>query len=116
MSAYNVNPGDMRTVITLQEPTVEKDAGGAQRAVYADAHTNPLVWARWINAHGNEAVASEALRTVQRATVTIRHRDDVQTSWRILKGLEVWQIISIDPVQDRNRWLELIVERVKGTL
>lgn len=116
MSGYNVNPGDMRTVITLQEPTITSDAGAAQVAGYANAAVNPQVWARWVMAHGNEAVNSEALRTTQRATVTIRHRSDVQTTWRILKGLEVWQIISIDPVQDKGHWVEMIVERVKGTL
>lgn len=116
MSGYNVNPGDLRTVITLQEPTITTDAGAAQVAGYANAATNPQVWARWVMAHGTEAVNSEALRTTQRATVTIRHRSDIQTTWHILKGLEVWQIISIDPVQDKNHWVELVVERVNGSV
>ena len=116
MSAYTINPGDMRTVITLQSPTITADAGGAQVSTYANVATNPQVWARWVNAHGNEAVNSETLRTTQRATVTIRHRSDIQTTWRILKGLEVWQILSIDPVQDKSHWVELVVERAKGTV
>lgn len=116
MSTYTINPGDLRTVITLQEPTITTDAGAAQVAGYANAATNPQVWARWVMAHGNEAVNSEALKTTQRATVTIRHRSDIQTTWRILKGLEVWQILSIDPVQDKKHWVELVVERVKGTV
>jgi SPP1 family predicted phage head-tail adaptor len=78
--------------------------------------TNPTVKARWVNDHGQEAVASEALRSTQRATVTIRHRADVLTTWRILKGAEIWSILSIDAVQERNRYVELRVERVKGTV
>lgn len=116
MSDYVVNPGDLRTAITLQSPTITSDAGAAQVSSYANVSTNPQVYARWVMVHGTEAVNSTALKTTQRATVTIRHRSDVQTTWRILKGTEVWQIISIDPVQDKNHWVELIVERVKGTV
>jgi SPP1 family predicted phage head-tail adaptor len=113
--AYTVNPGDMRTQITLQSPTISQDAGGAQVNTYANVSPNPTVWARWVNAHGVEAVTSEALKTVQRATVTIRHRTDINTTWRVLKSSEAWQIISIDPVQDKRRFVELVVERAKGS-
>jgi len=116
MAEYKVNAGDMRTSITFQSPTVAADAGGAQVTTYANVATNPTVKARWINDHGQEAVQSEALRSTQRATVTIRHRVDVLTTWRVLKGTEIWKILSIDPVQDRNRYVELRVERVKGTV
>lgn len=115
MPEYVVNPGEMRTQITLQTPTVSMDAGGAQKATYANAATNPVVYARWINAHGQENVQNAA-QAVQRATVTIRHRTDIKTTWRVLKGIDPWQIISIDPVQGRNHWIELIVESVKGTV
>jgi len=115
MTAYTVNPGDLRTSITLQEPTIATDAGGAQKPTFADVAINPTIWARWINAHGQETVQN-AMKNVQRATVTIRYRSDVLSTWRVLKDGEPWNIISIDPVQDRKRWVELIVERVKGTV
>jgi head-tail adaptor len=106
----------MRTQITLQVPTINKDAGGAQSPTYANAATNPTVWARWVNAHGIEAVSSETLKSVQRATVTIRYRSDVVPTWQVLKGSEAWQVISVDHVQDKRRYLELVVERAKGTV
>ncbi len=115
MNRYLVNAGDLRTTITLQQPTLQRDAGSAQSPVYANASTTPTVKARWVNAHGQEN-AQTAMKSVQRATVTIRHRDDVKTTWRVLKGDEPWNIISIDPVQDRNRWIELVVERAKGSV
>ena len=49
-------------------------------------------------------------------TVRIRHRSDIVETWRVLKDSEAWQILSIDPVQDANRWVELRVERVKATV
>jgi len=116
MAEYTVNPGEMRTRITFQQPTVAADAGGAQVPTWANISSVPTVWARWINAHGEEAISSEALKSSQRATVTVRYRSDLVSTWRVVKGSEYWQIISIDHVQGRNHWTELVVERVKGTV
>jgi len=116
MPVYTINPGEMRTQITLQSPTVTQDPGAAQVTTFANVSPNPTVWARWINAHGQEVVTSEALKTVQRATVTIRHRTDINTTWRVLKSSEAWQIISVDPVRDQRRYVELVVERAKGSV
>jgi SPP1 family predicted phage head-tail adaptor len=116
MSEYSVKLSDMRTRITFQEPTITADAGGAQATSWADIETNPTVWARWANAHGQEVVNSESLQSSQRAAVTIRYRSDVLSTWRVVKDGEAWQILSVDPVQDRNEWIELVVERVKGTV
>lgn len=116
MADYSVRLSDLRTRITLQEPVITTDAGGAQVAGWQNA-ANPIVWARWITVHGQEVVSSEALKTSQRAVVTIRYRADILTTWRMLKdGSEPWQILSIDQVQARNAWTELVVERVKGTV
>ncbi len=113
---YIINVGEMRTQITLQSPTISQDAGGAQSQTYANVSSNPVVYARWINAHGTETVNSDALKSAQRATVTIRHRTDINETWRILKDSEAWQILSIDPVRDQRRFVELVVERVKGSV
>lgn len=116
MADYRFNPGDMRTRITFQQPTITKDDGGAQVAGFTNISTNPTVWARWINAHGDEAVTSDALKSVQRATVTIRYRSDVLSTWQIVRDGAAWQIVSIDEVQDRNRYVEMVVERAKGSV
>lgn len=116
MADYNVNPGDIRTPITLQSPSQTTDAGGAQVQTYVNVAERPYMLARWVNAHGQEAVSSDAMKSTQRATVTIRYRADVQTTWRILKDGLVWRIVSIDQVQNKRRWTEMIVERVKGTV
>ena len=116
MADYRINVADMRTRITFRQPTITKDDGGAQVAGFANIATNPTVWARWINAHGEESVTSDALKSVQRATVTVRYRSDILVTWQILKDGLAWQIVSIDEVQDRNRWIELMVERAKGSV
>jgi len=113
MADLNIKVSDLRTRITFQSPTITKDAGGAQKTTYVDVS---IVWAQWINDHGQEAVAAEALVSAQRATVRIRHRTDIVETWRVMKDSEAWKILSIDEVQDKNRWVELRVERVKGTV
>jgi len=116
MATYQMSAGELRTRITFQEPTLTMDAGGAQKPSWANVSTNPTVWARWVNAHGPEVVTGEALKSSQRAVITIRHRTDVLTTWSVLKDGAAWQIISMDAVQERSHWLELVVERVKGTV
>ncbi len=116
MADFVVNAGELRTVITFQQPTITKNAGGAQKETYANVATNPTVRAKWVNDHGEESVTSDAGKSIQRATVTIRHRSDVLETWQVLKNNEAWKILSVDPVQGRNHWVVLRVERVKGTV
>lgn len=116
MAGLNIRISDLRTRLTFQEPAIIKDAGGAQKTTYANVGTNPTVWAQWINDHGQEAVSSDAQVSLQRATVRVRHRSDIVETWRVMKDGEAWQVLSIDPVQDRNHWVELRVERVKATV
>lgn len=116
MAELNIQIGDMRDRITFQSPTVNKTAGGAQTEVYATIATDPTVWALWVNDHGQEGVASDAEKSTQRATVTIRYRSDVLTTWQVLKDSAAWKIFSVDHVRGRNRWTVLRVERVEGTV
>jgi SPP1 family predicted phage head-tail adaptor len=117
MAGYAISVGDLRTQITFQSPTITTDAGAAQKSSFSNVATNPTVWARWINAHGQEILTGNAMSSVQLATVTVRHRTDITTKWQIVKDDgTTWQVISIDEVQDRNRWIEMVVERAAGSL
>ncbi len=116
MADLNIKISDLRTQITFQSETISKDAGGAQKPAYTNVETAPTVWALWVNDHGQESVQADAKVSEQRATVTIRYRSDVLEAWQILKDGSAWKILSIDQVRDRNRWTELRVERVKGSV
>jgi SPP1 family predicted phage head-tail adaptor len=118
MTDYEVKLSDMQTRITFQQSSITMDAGGAQVPTWTNVTNTPVMWARWIFTHarGMEEIMSEAVETRQRATVTIRYRSDIKTTWRAIRDGEAWQILSIDHVRDQNRWTELIVERVKGTV
>lgn len=116
MPRYSVNPGEMRTKITMQSPTISIDAGAAQVTTFASVSRNPVMYARWVNVHGAETATDDALKSTQRAHVTIRHRTDIDTTWRVIKDDgSAWNIISIDTIRGERRFLELLVERTKGT-
>lgn len=117
MADLNVRISDLRDRITFQSPTISKTSGGAQTETYANVATDPTVWALWVNDHGQEGVASDAEKSSQRATVTIRHRSDVLATWQVLKDDVAWKLISPpDSVRGRNHWTVLRVERVEGTV
>jgi head-tail adaptor len=118
MTKYTVNPGEMRTRITFQQPTISKDAGGAQKQTWANVTSNPTVWSRWIYPHGQELVSSDAKKSSLRATVSVRYRADIQASWRILRAdSTAWNIVAPpENVRDLNRWVEFVVEQEKGTV
>jgi SPP1 family predicted phage head-tail adaptor len=116
MADLNIQVSDLRDRVTFQSPTISKTSGGAQTEAYANVGTNPTVWALVVYDHGQEVVANDAEKSVQRATVTIRHRSDVLATWQILIDGAAWKIFSVDHVRGRNRWTVLRVERVIGTV
>lgn len=117
MASYNIQAGELNTRLTFQQPNITKDAGGAQKETYANVATDPTVWSRWIYDHGQEAVSSDADKSVQRATVTVRYRSDILSTWQVVhENGSIWKIFSIDHVRERNHWTELRVEQVKGTV
>mgnify|MGYP001221278041 CR=1 FL=1 len=116
MVDINIRISDLQDRITFQAPTVSKTSDGAQVEVYANVATNPTVWAQWVNDHGQESVSNDAEKSEQRATVTIRYRDDVLTTWQVIKDGVAWKVFSVDHVRGRNHWTVLRVERVTGTV
>lgn len=108
------NPGDLRTKVLFQNPVLSKDAGGAQYPTTYTDLDSPLV--KWINAHGAEVVTSDATRAVRRATVTRRYHPEVSELSSLVKDGVRWQVISVDDIQERHEYMELVVETVKGTV
>lgn len=116
MAGFNVQISELRTRITFQQPSITKDAGGAQSEVFTNVSTDPTVWARWTNAYGQENTLSDAMKSVQRANVVVRYRSDIQATWQVLKDGQAWKIVSPpENVRDENRWSTFLVEYVKGT-
>ena len=117
------NPGELRTKVTLQTPTLSTDAGGAQKETWANFASNPNVYAKIVFAHGLESVSSDAsgssyaLKTNSRMTLTIRYRSDVNATHGIVLNNELWKFIGTpDDIQNRHEYLEIVAERVEGSV
>ncbi len=105
-----INPGDLRTRIDLQKRTVPADAGGAQVPSWA---TQATIWARWENAHGQEAWIAQSVQAEAPATVLIRYYAGLEPTWAILKGSDRYEIVSVDDIQERREYMELKVRQMR---
>ncbi len=105
------NPGELRTKITLKSRSVSTETGGFQRPSYT---TTADIWAKWVNVHGSEVWAAESVQAIRPATVTIRYRADIDVTSAIEKDGVLYQIVSIDDVQNRHEYMELKVQAVRN--
>lgn len=112
-----MDAGKLNTRVTLLNSSVAKGAGGAQKVTYVDFTINPNVWAKVVYAHGTESVSSDAMKDTRRATITLRYRSDVDATCAVRMNSEVWKFIGTpDNIQNRNQYLELQAELVKGSV
>jgi len=103
------NPGELRVEITLSSRETTQDAGG----FFQDGTpTTITVMARWINSHGNEAWTAAAAGALEPATVLIRYQSSIDQTWTVTKGSKIYEIVSIDDIQERHEYMELKVKRI----
>ena len=107
------NPGELRTEITIETPTLEQDAGGAQSPGWDELDT---VKCRWKNVHGSEVWQSQALQAQRPATVLIRYLAAVDERCSILKGSDRYEIVSVDDIEERHEYMELKVQLATGSV
>jgi SPP1 family predicted phage head-tail adaptor len=103
--------GEMRTRVTLQARSLSTDAGGFQTPVWVDIAD---VWAKWVGVHGSEAWAASSVQAQGAATVTIRYRDDVDSTCAVLVGDQLYEIVSIDDIRQKHELLELKVQQMRS--
>jgi SPP1 family predicted phage head-tail adaptor len=97
--------GDLKHRITLQYPTVAKDATGAPVTTWNDAAT---VWAAIWPISANETVQANATTMVISHRIRIRCRSVVRGSWRVKYGVRYFAIASIINPNMANEWLDLM--------
>jgi len=110
LSGKLINPGDLRTAITLKKRAVASDAGGFQGQTWTDIAE---VQCRWRNVYGYEVWKAGMAEARQRSRVLIRYRDDIDLTCAVVKGSQHYEITSIDDIQDRHEYIELEVVLVE---
>ncbi len=111
LNGKTFNPGELRTRITIQSRSVSVETGGFPAA---EAATLAEVWAKWENAHGSEVWAAESVQAVDPATVTVRYLAGVDRSCTVLKGSQVFEVVSVDDIGERHEYMELKVRRLEA--
>lgn len=105
------NPGELRTQIVLKTRSVTTGTGGFQKPSYTTLAT---VFCKWVNAHGSEILTADMAGAEAPATVTIRYRTDIDPTYAIEKGGELWEIVSLDNIREKNELMELKVRRMRS--
>jgi head-tail adaptor len=117
MAFKNVNPGDLRTQVILED--VKKTLDGAGN--YTEEWTNVFgagvtVGCRWVNAHGTESDENNRLKLGEKATLTMRYSSLITATCRIKKGAEIWEVESLDNINECGSWLEIKVKRTGAAI
>lgn len=104
--------GRLRHRVTLQRPVTSRDTYGDAIESWVDVAT---VWAAMEDLSGREywAAAQQASEVTTR--VTIRYRDGVHVTWRIVHAVtwETYQIHAILDPDGRRRELQLLCGRAR---
>lgn len=91
-----ITSGKLRHRITLQSKgTPTRDAMGGEVVTWVDVAT---IWAEVMALSGRALIAAQQAQSEVTATITIRHRADVQPDWRVRHGTDIYAIHAI--IQD----------------
>ena len=106
-----INPGELRTPVTLLGRTINSDAGGFQSPVRSTIAT---VLCKWTGVHGSEAWTAQTVEAERAATVLIRYLAGMDETCAVLLGSDLYEIVSIDDIQQRHEYLELKVRLARA--
>jgi SPP1 family predicted phage head-tail adaptor len=101
--------GELRKQVALQAETPTSDNAGGYALAWTTLAT---LWADIAPLNGNEVFAAQHLEGHVTHRVTLRYRSDVMitSEMRILYNNRAFNIRSVLNTDERNRWLELLVE------
>lgn len=86
-----------------REEYVFTDSGGREQGIHC----------KWVNAHGTEVFSAMQLQIRELATLTMRYSSLIDAAMLVYRGKDPlpYEIISVNNVEDRGRWLEIKVQR-----
>lgn len=111
----NANPGELRTKAYFKRVRRDTDDEGfplePEENVFGEGN---FAKCKWVNAHGSESFVAKQLELREPATITMRYSPLIKDDLLVYRGSDTkpYEIISIDNVEEQNRWLEIKVQRV----
>lgn len=106
------NAGELRTPVAFFRNEKYTDEEGVTSYREVDIF-GTYVRCKWVNAHGNEVFAAMQQNIEEPATLTCRYSpriDKQQIVYKLGDPLP-YEIISVDNVEEKNKWLEIKVKR-----
>jgi SPP1 family predicted phage head-tail adaptor len=93
-----INAGELRHRVQIQEQVVAQDSSGAVTVTWEDFGTP--VWAKIAPLSAREFVQSASDQNKVVARITVRYRDGILPSMRIVHGSKYYNITGVLPDQD----------------
>lgn len=114
MSKY-VNAGELRTAVKFTRIARIKDDDGYPTETEVEVIKTTC---KWVNVHGSEVFTAMQQQLQEPATITMRYSPLINQKLTLYKGTdtEPYEVISIDDVEDRHKWLEIKVQRKTGAV
>ena len=108
-----INPGEIRTLVTIKTRSSTLDPGGFQVQTLTPIDT---VRARWIGVHGQEAWAANSANALKAATVLLRYPRGYRINETMVISLDGddYEIVSIDDIQLRHEYIELKLQLIQS--
>lgn len=110
----SANAGELRTPVYFKrvENNTDSDGFPVVKEVNVFGEGVP-VRAKWVNAHGSDAFTAMQMQLREPATITMRYSPLITADLLVYKGRDPdpYEVISIDNVEERCRWLEIKVQR-----
>lgn len=101
--------GNLRHKITLLTEQIEADAGGGTAVTWV---AGDRLWASVERLQSTQDFLGERRRRLKRIAATVRYRASFMAGLRLLYGDDVFEITSVEDIDDRRRRLTLICEEV----
>ncbi len=112
--AKEANPGELRTLIAIKNKTTTENENGYNEEIWTNIFGEDVyIGCKWINAHGQEVLTAQQMGLIEPATLTMRYTPLVKPTSLVFKhgDNEPFEILSLNNVQDKNKWLEIKVQR-----
>lgn len=110
----SANSGELRTPVYFKKISRGYTANRVPTEIEENVFgEGTFVMAKWVNAHGTDALVAMQMSMRDPATLTVRYSPKIDNRLIVYCGAdpEPYEIVSIDNVEMRNQWLEIKVQR-----
>lgn len=100
--------GALRHRIRFQRPVRTPDGGGGFSEIWQDLLLSPEVYASIMPLSGTEQLRFHQLESSATHRITVRYRDDIQSSMRILHDAAVYDVSAVTDRDGLGIWLDIL--------